>query len=51
MSDLPIGKIIVALIFIFVIVKTTVVVMWTLIAGAVLYMISLFTRDDTNFTK
>ena len=52
MSDLPIGKIIVALIFIIVILKTTFVLMWTLIAGVVLYTIRFVKRDtDPSFTQ
>jgi len=51
MSDFPFGKIILALIFIFVIVKATVILMWTLIAGVAIWMVHFVQRDpDTNFT-
>ncbi len=43
MSDFPTGKLIFALLAIFILFKTTFVLMWTLIAGIVLWMVNLFT--------
>jgi hypothetical protein len=50
MSDLPLGKIILALIFIIVIFKTTIILMWTMIAAVVVYLIKL-TGLDKYITK
>ena len=50
MSDLPFGKIILAFVFIFVIIKTTAVLMWTLIAAVVIWLVRLFPGTAGKFT-